>query len=317
MKRAEETTQQIDAKFSAQSRKNLFQQDLIQSRIRDVQNIRSVEQREIDELSGYRKDWHEASLKPKGETFIQYVHDADADLKRLRERTQSCDEHIAELEAEKAKLIPSSEQAHARAERQQLLASLAIERLGKDREIAKVLANLRSLLGERSGLTAKMMEIVPSIDFTVDGDLDARPFNDLLAALPSDLAGDSERWLDWFLGSNKIAKPYVVRDERLVVAETLANAGIYQRGERIELSDERAVELLRENRPSTDTEKHWRRLPPSIITLENYEAALASAEKAGCSVQDLWAQEDIARFHEQDRDWIERFQGQAKALSHR
>jgi hypothetical protein len=313
VKRAEETTEQGKAKFSARSKQSLFQQDLIDSRIRAVQGIRHVEQREIDELSGHRAGWHERSLKPKDETFVQLVHDADADLKRLRERTQGCDEHISEFEAEKAKLIPSPEQAQVRTEQQQLVSSLAVKRLGKDREIAKVVANLRSLLGERSGLTAKMMEVVPTIDFTVDGDLDARPFNDLLAALPSDLAADSERWTDWFLGSNEYAKPYVVRDERLVVAETLASTGIYQRGERIELADERAAELLRENRPSTDAEKHWRRLPPSIVTLENYEVALASAEMSGCSVQDLWTREDISRFHEQDRDWIERFQRQAKA----
>jgi len=69
----------------------------------------------------------------------------------------------------------------------------------------------------------------------------------LAASLPEELLASSERWAARFLGKQKSLRSYVVRTDRLVVPETLTSASVCYFGERIELTEEQARELLRED----------------------------------------------------------------------
>jgi hypothetical protein len=153
-------------------------------------------------------------------------------------------QHLASIESKISALTnPTPLQAGERVERQNAIARLASERLGKDRQTDDLLKNLRQLLAERAALTAQMADALAAIDFTLVKDgLDASRFDDLLAALPSGLADASEGWTARFLGEDPDAKPYTAR-EQFLLRETLADNGICPVGGRVRLSDGDAHDL--------------------------------------------------------------------------
>lgn len=246
MKRAEETTEQGEAKFSARSKRSLLQQDDMQRKLAHLTFTIGNKEVKIDELQRHRDRWFEDSLKRSDGRITQRILVTDSELKVARAELAIFEEQSAELQARIAKLIPTPEQAQARAEQQELLAQLAAERLEIDRETEKAIETLRIVIGDRAAVTAKMMECAVALDFTLDDDhLGARRFDELAASLPADLAAASERWLSWFRGAREDAKPYPVNQERLVISETLAHHGVYLRGETVHLNDEEARTLLR------------------------------------------------------------------------
>ena len=77
---------------------------------------------------------------------------------------------------------------------------------------------------ERVKLTARMAEFTAAIDFTlVEDGLDTRRFNELLAALPADLAARSEDWVASFLSEKQEGEAYNVLEKVLILPESLAN----------------------------------------------------------------------------------------------
>jgi hypothetical protein len=222
------------------------------------------------------------------------------ELSALRGTFAVVEEQRVFLQAEIEKLDPKPSDVKARGENQSRLAKLTADRLEKDREADAALQVLRGLLQQRGQMTAKMMECASTIEFTVDGEkgLDARRFDELLASLPEEFSGTSERWADWFLGQQKSVKTYIVRDERLVLPETLENHGVYRFGEEIQLTENEARELLREDRSEPRAERPGRCIPPSIITVEAYEQAVSDAEAKGVDV------DDILFWQNSERGWV-------------
>ena len=136
-----------------------------------------------------------------------------------------------------------------------------------------------------------MLETAKAIDLSHDG-LDAERFDNLLASLPAELYPASERWTARFLGQPQDAKAYIVRDGRLVLQESVASCGLYRRGDKIELDEDQGHDLMRQDRPAPTPEAPWRCAPPSILTVQAYEAAVATAAARNFKLADFWAAED-------------------------
>ncbi len=119
---------------------------------------------------------------------------------------------------------------------------------------------------ERVKLTARMAEFTAAIDFTlVEDGLDTRRFDELLAALPADLAARSEDWVASFLSEKQEGEAYNVLEKVLILPESLANPNVYNSGQRVELTEQQAEKLLSRNRPGG----------PAIVTVEAEKAAVS------------------------------------------
>jgi hypothetical protein len=146
---------------------------------------------------------------------------------------------------------PTPKRAKERAEGQARMARLATERLAKDELIAGAVKKLRSVLEERTKLTAEMMRGAAAIDLTLAQDgLDQSRFDVLAGSLPTDLQEKSEAWLRRFFGgSREGTKTYTVIRGPFTLPETLASVEIYSEDERVQLTREEGGRLLAELRP--------------------------------------------------------------------
>jgi hypothetical protein len=282
-----------EAKFSPRSQRSFEEQRIVQVEIAKFDSsIRFVERR-IGELEEFKK-YH--LMDKRHDSLAMTLREIEDQTRMLRVYK----EERAVLQARLDDLVTvTPEELQVRQPQQQALAQLVASRLEKDRQADKAVEALRGILQERAELSAQMNTLAAVLDFTIDPNIDAldtRRFDALRAALPTELAASSERWAGWFMGTSGL-KPYIVRDERLVVPETLASHGVYFFGETIELTDDQARELLREDRPAPKPDAAWRCAPPSIMTVEAYEAAAALAAK-----RESWTAEDVLHheWHEQD-----------------
>jgi hypothetical protein len=292
-----------DATYSLRSQRSLLREVELSADLRKCEALIGYTERKIGELEISKARQLKGSLSHDGMDRLVLSRTLE-ELENENRIVVSYREQRDRIQAEIAKLTPSPAQAAERAHRQNYLAQLAADRLKKDELVEGALKGLRRLLQERAELTDKMLKAAEAVDFTVDGDgLDARRFDELLAALPGELALSSEHWLEWFLGKGESLKTYVVRDKSLTVPETLGNPGVVHFGDRIELRQDQARELLREDRPAGDPNQPWRHLPPSIMTVEDYEAMVRAAEKKGFPLQDFRSTEDLER----DKKAKERF----------
>ncbi len=156
-----------------------------------------------------------------------------------------------------ALLKPSPAGARERAENQRALAELVLERLESDRRLANFLQTARALLEKRAGMTNRIWELGQKIDLQLDArGVDERLLSTLETVVRCDLEAQSEKWADWLFGRNQKTEPYVVRDDRIVFAETLARANVYERGDRVDLTAEEVEEIraMEETRRGNVTE---------------------------------------------------------------
>jgi hypothetical protein len=252
-----------------------------------------------------------ATLTAAKESLLERVHSAGPDggfayAPKLAERTTELTvarELLADHAKERTRLqgeidafTPSAEQLAERTRRQDHCAELVAKRAAADALIDKAVESLGRMLQGRAEATAEIAECASSIDLAAGEDhFDARRADELLAALPTDFGSDSEHWFAWFLGARENVTAYVVADHTLQVAETLAHPGFYHFGETIQLTKEEARELLRENRPAPTHEKHWASPPPSVMTVEAFEALRARAEKAGSTPAAILKLQNVER----------------------
>ena len=213
--------------------------------------------------------------------------DAVEQIAHERELIAAYDREIHETREKIDALIPGPEQLQERLNQQNQFAQLTAARLEQDRAAYGVIEELRRILDKRAELTSKMKEISKSLDLTVAyGDLDERRFDNVLGALPKNQFCKSEYWRDWFLGTSDGLAEYVVIDKELRIRETLIDSGFHVFGEKIKLAEEEARELLREDRPlpHNSGEDIWRRKPPSIMTVDAFEALTKRAQADGESI---------------------------------
>lgn len=277
--------------FSARSQRTFEGQHTLQQQIAELDSSIRLTERRIRALEADKA----RELKQKNSRFLGQTLRALEDENRVLAAYQKL---RAEVQAQCDKLGQVDARAlKARQEQQAAFSALVSERLEKDRQAETLLRNLQAALDERAALAAKMAECAAALDFTIDpyGDtLDTRRFEELRAALPSELAASSERWSGWITGTTGV-KPYIVRDARLEVRETLKSAGVFHFGETVELTDEEARELLREDRPAPTNDAPWRCAPPSIMTIEAFEEATAAAAEKGMDLDDYLFWTEVER----------------------
>ncbi len=135
-------------------------------------------------------------------------------------------------------------EAKQRADHQAALAKLAMERLEVDRTLDNAVRAARELLMKRSKITSEIYQLGHKIEFTWSfNGLETDRFERLEKSLPDDLLSKSEKWVSWLLGENRYTESYTVLDDTLILAETLANANTYRRGERVDLTAEQLAEV--------------------------------------------------------------------------
>jgi hypothetical protein len=295
---------QTDTAYSLRSQRSLLEEDRARGEIRAIDDLIGSTERKVLELE---KDKARTLGRISAGAVNQgYLSSVLEDLEDNRRKLTAYREQRALVENKIAQLAPNPRALGARAKEQHRLAQLVAERSEKDKQVNDALASLRQALQDRMGLTATMKESAAALDLPSDGDsLDAGRFDELFASLPEDLLARSQCWAAWFLGKEEHVKPYIVRDRLLAIPETLASHGVHHFGDRIILPEERARELMREDRPAPIQPAPWRCAPPSIMTVEAYEAAVSSAGKKGITVQEVLLWVDFER----DAKIRERFPG--------
>jgi hypothetical protein len=279
---------QTDATYSLRSQRNLVEEDQLRGNLQWIDDLIGGAERKILQGEKDKASLLRTSGRKVDHSVLSMVLE---ELEDTRRKLEAYKEERASVEKMIVQLAPSPGALGARAKEQQQLGQLAAERLEKDKRVNDLVGSLRQALQERAGLTVRMNKSASILDFTSNDDfLDARRFDELPASLPEDLLVWSENRAAWFLGKQKDVKAYIVRDRLLVIPETLASHGVYHFGDRIELTEERARELMREDRPAPTNDAPWRCAPPSIMTVKAWEAATVSAAEHGITVEEtlLW-----------------------------
>jgi hypothetical protein len=259
--------QTAEVAFSPRSQTSLQREAKLRQNLENVENEMAYAQKNLTEETQSRERFGKRIAEGEKDGLIVLNLDRCLfEIKGLAARLEILGElkkNIgANIEAEC--VIPPD-----RAGVQAALAETARRRLDQARQIEDLLETLRAALSKRDALTSEMKGLAERIEFS--GDFDERRFASLREALVRVLP-ESEHWQNWFLGTAADTKLYVVRDEFLVLPETLKSPGIYHFGDTVELSEDQAQELVRENR---------------IVSVEEDQTAVAVAGEKGISVIDF------------------------------
>lgn len=231
-------------KFSERSQSSYRREAVLRGQLFNVKSSVSCCQRAIDDaqaeidrltktaISG--ESWASAVI-PKSLARIREKREQIAVFEPQRERIQ------AEIDA---LVTPSAAEAKERAETQLALAGLALERLECDRALADVMRGAKGLLEKRAKMTKKIWGLAGKIHLMLDvGGVGRGVLAELENFLRYDLVGQSSSWVDWLLGEGQRTQRYMAQDDMLFLRETLVSAGVYKRGDQIDLTDEELAEI--------------------------------------------------------------------------
>lgn len=230
--------------FSRRSQGSYQREATLRKQLRSVddiisrcQRVADSEQAQIDQLSrnSLTEGWP-AALIPKHLSKIQEQKGQIAVFEPQRERIR------AQIDA---LVNPSPEEARQRAETQTAVAELALKRLEEcDRRLADLIRTAGALLEKRAEMTNQIWGLGQNIDFQFDPTgMDERTLNALKIVVGCELEASAEKWVDWLLGERQETERYVVCDDRIVFAETLASPNIYKRGDQVDLTAEEVAEI--------------------------------------------------------------------------
>jgi hypothetical protein len=268
---------QTNTTYSLRSQRNLVREMGLRADLAKCEAVIGYTDRGIGELEADKARQVKARLSGTGGEWVgrtlEELEGKNRELVAYREQRDA-------IQTEIAKLAPSPAQAAERAQRQSYLAQIAADRLKKDELVEGALKGLRRLLEERGELTTKMFKAAEAADLTIGEDrLGSGRFEEVLGSLPEHLLAGSNQWHAWFIGKQQGVKPYVVVVEDLTFPESLARANLYRFGEKVELSDEEASELLREICPvgKATWDTSWAYEAPRIMAVEVFEEFLRKA----------------------------------------
>jgi len=292
--------------WSARSQRSYLEEHRLRQELANCESGIAASERKVEELEKLKAAQLNRTFAESPGYSIAHLPSTVAALEDEKRCLSAFQEHRASHLSQihdHVEVTPTEEEA--RTAQQERVAAMVAERLERDRKIDSAVAALKTMLQERAKLSARMAEACSAIELDFNDYVSER-FDSLLASLPDGLAEASEAWKARQFGERVRAKPYIVRDDCLVVPETLAHSGVYRFGETILLTDAEAGELLRVDRPdpAANAFAPWLRLPPSISTIEAHEAATAKAEKKGISAKQVYFWED----YERDRELRERHQ---------
>lgn len=286
--------------WTPRSQASILRQEELERQRADLQGRIARLKGKIADLEKQREIYAEQTVaRTAGIHVWESLNRTLADLRAANDELDLWQEKLEEVEKKIVACEPTPEEAAQRQKGQEALARSAEERLALDEKIDAQLAQLRKLLGERHELTGRMATLAQELE--LDTDLDLERFDALASALPAQMAQQSRSWVDLLVGREKLPVRAFAR-ERLVLAETLTQTGIYPVGQEMRLTQEQFNELHRMERPSgiAGLGNHFR--PPSVLTPEEHEAAEQKAKEHGVSVQEVIEWEDSERFLQEEEE---------------
>ena len=167
------------------------------------------------------------------------------DVSKAKQMIAAFQEQAASLQRQIDDLQPTPEKAVERAEGQRVLCAQVEQRLQIDRKLDGALEAVRQILRERAALTSEMVGCVASLDFNHNFDLDDQRFDALLRVLPEGMAGESEKWVTWFLGREDGRSPYMIQRGKFTLRETLASHNAFCSGDSVNLTKKEEAEVER------------------------------------------------------------------------
>jgi hypothetical protein len=172
------------------------------------------------------------------ESYVQDVTKAEKMISAFKDQVANLRKQIKALQPDPAK-------AAKRAGEQRILADLLEMRLEGDRAIDAALETVRHKLQDRAALCAAMRERAITLEFASNVDLDERRFDALLSVLPQEMARDSERFVQFFLGREEGRSEFRMHYCNAVLPETLASGNAFRSGDCAMVTKAEASELER------------------------------------------------------------------------
>ncbi len=135
--------------------------------------------------------------------------------------------HAADLQKQIDALFPDAVKAAERAQVQSIVAGQIRARLALDKTLDFRLESVRGILAERAALTSEIRKGIDALEFEYGFGLDEQRFEDLLRTLPREMAGESERFVYWFLGQEQGRTPCRIHGSDIELRETLRAANFF------------------------------------------------------------------------------------------
>jgi hypothetical protein len=216
--------------------------------------------------------WTERPLS----VLLEHIADEERKLKVFTEESEKAQGALDEFRAALAAHAPE------RAQIQENIAYIAGELVVIDAENQLLLDKLQKNVKAREDLASLIREEAYSIELKCQPSFPTS----FLEALAFDMASASQAWKGRFLGEAGSLPGYVVIDKEFEAPETLAQSAVCKFGDVVYLPEADALEFLRNDRPvpKTPAGGGWQSLPPTLATVEAFEAAKAEAKRLGWGV---------------------------------
>jgi hypothetical protein len=282
--------------YSLQSQNSVIAVERLKAKVNSQRNAIAIVEKKIADAEREVRRLTDIVDIQQNEITRPHLEEKTRELAGFREQLSGQKASLAELEAKIAGMNPTPGQIEARAAAGEKFEHLAILRNEIDAQIDPHLRELRSLLEQRNMLSPSLAEAAEAFDLQLPSDaLDTSRFERLLSSLPKDMLTASTEWFARIVGKPLNSHLYIVRLAHLVRPESLVHSGIYHFGEEIPLTKEEAEDLLCEDYYMGGFDHAWRCYPPRVMSVEDFRAAQAEAEKRNISVEDICFWADVAR----------------------
>ena len=179
------------------------------------------------------------------QTFVKEVAEAQGMVVSFKE----C---AVELQKQIDALALSPKDAAQRAKDQEVVAMLLLARGSLDGQIDSLLALTHKTLARRAALSSELRERVSALEFSYNLNLDTERFEALAHTLPKEIAAESKRFTDHFLGLEEDLALFEVPIGTLMLDETLTRHGAYRTGDRPLVNGRERAEFMRKQEREGD-----------------------------------------------------------------
>ena len=179
------------------------------------------------------------------QTFVKEVAEAQGMVVSFKE----C---AVELQKQIDALALSPKDAAQRAKDQEIVAMLLLARGSLDGQIDSLLALTHKTLARRAALSSELRERVSALEFSYNLNLDTERFEALAHTLPKEIAAESKRFTDHFLGLEEDLALFEVTIGTLMLDETLTRHGAYRSGDRPLVNGRERAEFMRKQEREGD-----------------------------------------------------------------
>lgn len=265
------------SRWTPRSRKSIRHEQALQKEVERFSALKHRTERTLAELEEKKK--HAMALVHAGEVWADsLLGDTLTQIERENRKLAAFTDEVTKAQSFlNAFRTQMAEFAPERARIQDMLAELAALRLMADYEIAQRVASLKEILDCRKEIVSSMKAKAQYVD--LDYNFDAGISASLYDALSLEIVASSEEWNAIFTGDSEKLRPYVVIVDEFQPEETLARKGIYRFGEIVHLSEAEARPLLSLIRPDPADGRGWGCLPPTLMTVEEFEAEKTQAAR--------------------------------------